>query len=394
MDIKETIATSIGALTLNKVRSLLTMLGVVIGVFAVISLVSLVEGVQNYVEDQFEDLGSNLIFVASGNVGYQGGRPGENLSSSNLKEKHLDLIETEARDYIEYVTPTIQTLKTVKYKTNSYYSSVIGVSYNADKIFAIYPKEGRFFNRSEQNTSSKVVIIGNVLYTKLFGNENPVKKNVKIDGHSYEVLGYLEKKNPDYDEALIIPYTTLRDDFEGTTIISIVAKARSGVDIKEAVERVELALYRDLNDDEFTVLTPDDILESIDSILGILTIALAAIAGISLLVGGIGIMNIMLVSVTERTKEIGLRKALGATSRDIKRQFMIEAVLISALGGLIGLLFGWLVTVLIKSFINASVPFWAIPLSLGFSILVGVVFGTYPAAKASEKDPIEALRYE
>jgi putative ABC transport system permease protein len=356
--------------------------------------VSLVEGVQNYVEEQFEDLGSNLIFVASGNVGYQGGRPGENLSSSNLKEKHIDLIETDARDYIEYVTPTIQTLKTVKYKTNSYYSSVIGVSFNADKIFAIYPKEGRFFNRSEQKSSSKVVIVGNVLYTKLFGNENPVGKNVKIDGHSYEVLGYLEKKNPDYDEALIIPYTTLRDDFEGTTIISIVAKARSNVPIDEAVERVELALYRDLNDDEFTVLTPDDILESIDSILGILTIALAAIAGISLLVGGIGIMNIMLVSVTERTKEIGLRKALGATSRDIKRQFMIEAVLISASGGLIGLFLGWLVTVLIRNLINATVPFWAIPLSLGFSILVGVVFGTYPAAKASEKDPIEALRYE
>jgi putative ABC transport system permease protein len=232
------------------------------------------------------------------------------------------------------------------------------------------------------------------LYTKLFRNENPIKKNVKIDGHSYEVIGVLEKKNPDYDESVIIPYTTLRDNFEGTTIISIVSKARSDVSLDEAAERVRFALYRDLNDDEFTVLTQDDILDSIDSILNILAIALTAIAGISLLVGGIGIMNIMLVSVTERTREIGLRKALGATSFDIKRQFMIEAVLISLSGGTIGLLLGWFSTLIIKNLINAAVPFWAIPLSLGFSLLVGVIFGTYPAAKASEKDPIEALRYK
>ena len=394
MNVKETLSAALKSLLLNKIRSFLTMLGVIIGVFAVISLVSLVGGIQNYVEDQFNDLGANLIFVSSGNNNYRGGRPGQNLSSSNLKEEHIELIEKEASDYIDYVTPTVQTVKTIKYKTNSSYTTIIGVSYTADKIFSINAAEGRFLNKSEVNNSSKSVVIGYAMKKKLFSQENPLKKNIKIDGKSYEVVGILAKKNPEYDEALIMPYTTLRDNFDGTTIISIVSKAKSQFPITKAAESVKLAMYRDLHDDEFSVMTQEDILESINSILGILAVALATISGISLLVGGIGIMNIMLVSVTERTREIGLRKALGATSFDIKRQFMIEAVIISLSGGLIGLLLGWLSTLAIKNLVRATVPFWAIPLALGFSIVVGVVFGTYPAAKASEKDPIEALRYE
>jgi len=394
VSVKETLSAALKSLLLNKIRSFLTMLGVIIGVFAVISLVSLVGGIQNYVEDQFNDLGANLIFVSSGNNNYRGGRPGQNLSSSNLKEEHIELIEKEASDYIDYVTPTVQTVKTIKYKTNSFYTTIIGVSYTADKIFSINAAEGRFLNKSEVNNSSKSVVIGYAMKKKLFSQENPLKKNIKIDGKSYEVVGILAKKNPEYDEALIMPYTTLRDNFDGTTIISIVSKAKSQFPITKAAESVKLAMYRDLHDDEFSVMTQEDILESINSILGILAVALATISGISLLVGGIGIMNIMLVSVTERTREIGLRKALGATSFDIKRQFMIEAVIISLSGGLIGLLLGWLSTLAIKNLVRATVPFWAIPLALGFSIVVGVVFGTYPAAKASEKDPIEALRYE
>ncbi len=394
MNVKETLSAALKSLLLNKIRSFLTMLGVIIGVFAVISLVSLVGGIQNYVEDQFNDLGANLIFVSSGNNNYRGGRPGQNLSSSNLKEEHIELIEKEAGDYIDYVTPTVQTVKTIKYKTNNFYTTIIGVSNTADKIFSINAAEGRFLNKSEVNNSSKSVVIGYAMKKRLFSQENPLKKNIKIDGKSYEVVGILAKKNPEYDEALIMPYTTLRDNFDGTTIISIVSKAKSQFPITKAAESVKLAMYRDLHDDEFSVMTQEDILESINSILGILAVALATISGISLLVGGIGIMNIMLVSVTERTREIGLRKALGATSFDIKRQFMIEAVIISLSGGLIGLLLGWLSTLAIKNLVRATVPFWAIPLALGFSVLVGVVFGTYPAVKASKKDPIEALRYE
>ena len=395
MNVKETLSAALKSLLLNKIRSFLTMLGVIIGVFAVISLVSLVGGIQNYVEDQFEDLGSNLIFVVSGNVGGGSSRGfGSAISSANLKEKHVDMIKSSAKDYIEIVSPQIQTYITVKYKTHSEYTFVFGVSFESDKLFNSSTQKGRYFSRTEQNNSARVAVLGYLLANDLFGDENPVNKTIKVDGKSYEVVGVLAQKSPDYDESIILPYTTVMDNFDKSSITAITAKAKKGVDLEEATRQVELALLRDLGSDQFTVMTQEDVLQSIDSILNILTIALVSISGISLLVGGIGIMNIMLVSVTERTKEIGLRKALGATSNDIKRQFMIEAVLISMSGGIIGLILGWLSTVIIRNLIKASVPFWAIPLALGFSVLVGVVFGTYPAVKASKKDPIEALRYE
>jgi len=394
MNVRETFKTALRSLSLNKIRSFLTMLGVIIGVFAVVSLVSLVQGVRNYVQDQFESLGSNLIFVASGNVGSGGGSPAQGLSSSNLKEEHADTIRLSAGDYIDLVTPTIQTMQPVKYKTQSYYSRIVGVNYQADKMFSTYAEDGRYFNKSEESSSARVAVIGYALNKKLFGEENSLNKKIKVDGKSYEIVGVLSEKNPDYDEALLIPYTTVLDNFKGASIISIVSKAKKDVNLDDAAEQVKLAMLRDLKSNEFTVMTQKDILDSIGSILNILTIALAAVSGISLVVGGIGIMNIMLVSVTERTREIGLRKALGATSKDIKLQFVIEAVLISLAGGILGLFFGWVATLAARPYLRAEIPFWAILMSLGFSIAVGVIFGTYPAVKASQKDPIEALRYE
>ena len=397
MNVRETLKTSLDSLRLNKVRSFLTMLGVIIGVFAVVSLVSLVQGVKNYVQDQFEALGSNLIFVVSGNIG--GGTNtfreyGKSFATINLKEDHVRLINSYAGDYIDAVTPMTQLAKTVRYKTKSYYAQIVGTNYQSDYIFNTFAEKGRYFNRSEENSKSRVAVIGFLLNEKLFGEESALGKKVKVDGKSYEIIGILGKKNPDYDESLIIPYTTTLDSFDNATILSIGAKAKKDVDFDEAMRQVEMSLLRDMDSDEFTVMTQKDILESIDSILGILTTALAAISGISLLVGGIGIMNIMLVSVTERTREIGLRKALGATSQNIKLQFLIESIIISLTGGVIGLAFGWLGTLAIRSFVRAEVPLWAVVMALGFSIAVGMVFGTYPAVKASKKDPIEALRYE
>lgn len=394
MNAKETLSAATASLLLNKARSFLTMLGVIIGVFAVISLVSLVGGIQNYVQGQFEDLGSNLIFVVNGSISATPGGFGGAMSSANLKEKHVNLITSSAKDYVDIVSPQVQTYITVKYKTKDKYASVFGINHESDKLFNSTTEKGRYISRTDQNNSSRVAVLGSLLARELFGDENPVNKTVKVDGKSYEVIGVLAKKGPDYDESIILPYTTVLDNFQGTSIVAITVKAKSSVNLEEVTRQVELALLRDLDSDQFTVMTQEDVLTSIESILGILTIALVSISGISLLVGGIGIMNIMLVSVTERTKEIGLRKALGATSADIKRQFMIEAVLISASGGIIGLILGWVSTLVIKNLIQARVPFWAIPLALGFSIIVGVVFGTYPAVKASQKDPIEALRYE
>jgi putative ABC transport system permease protein len=395
MNAKEILSTASKALLLNKVRSFLTMLGVIIGVFAVISLVSLVGGVQEYVVSSFEDLGSNLIFVVNGKIEMgQRQTAGSALVSTNLKEKHVDMIESTAKDYVDYITPQSQTYQTIKYKTEEYFLLLLGVNYEANDIFNSNIEKGRYFNRVEQENSSRVVVLGNNLGKKFFGEENPIGKKIKISGKSYEVVGLLAKKSPNYDESVILPYTTVMDEFSATGITSIVVKVKDNVDLEQAQQQVKLALLKDLKEDKFTVMTQEDILESIQNILNMLTIALASISGISLLVGGIGIMNIMLVSVAERTKEIGLRKALGATSSDIKNQFMAEAILISSLGGVLGLLLGWVTTIAIRPLIKAVIPVWAIPLALGFSLAVGIIFGTYPAVNASKKDPIEALRYE
>ncbi|HOS88610.1 MAG TPA: ABC transporter permease [bacterium] len=395
MNAKEILSTASKALLLNKVRSFLTMLGVIIGVFAVISLVSLVGGVQEYVVSSFEDLGSNLIFVVNGKIEMgQRQTAGSALVSTNLKEKHVDMIESTAKDYVDYITPQSQTYQTIKYKTEEYFLLLLGVNYEANDIFNSNIERGRYFNRVEQENSSRVVVLGNNLGKKFFGEENPIGKKIKINGKSYEVVGLLAKKSPNYDESVILPYTTVMDEFSATGITSIVVKVKDNVDLEQAQQQVKLALLKDLKEDKFTVMTQEDILESIQNILNMLTIALASISGISLLVGGIGIMNIMLVSVAERTKEIGLRKALGATSSDIKNQFMAEAILISSLGGVLGLLLGWVTTIAIRPLIKAVIPVWAIPLALGFSLAVGIIFGTYPAVNASKKDPIEALRYE
>ena len=395
MNAKEILSTASKALLLNKVRSFLTMLGVIIGVFAVISLVSLVGGVQEYVVSSFEDLGSNLIFIVNGKIEMgQRQTAGSALVSTNLKEKHVDMIKSTAEDYVDYITPQSQTYQTIKYKTEEYFLLLLGVNYEANDIFNSNIERGRYFNRVEQENSSRVVVLGNNLGKKFFGEENPIGKKIKINGKSYEVVGLLAKKSPNYDESVILPYTTVMDEFSATGITSIVVKVKDNVDLEQAQQQVKLALLKDLKEDKFTVMTQEDILESIQNILNMLTIALASISGISLLVGGIGIMNIMLVSVAERTKEIGLRKALGATSSDIKNQFMAEAILISSLGGVLGLLLGWVTTIAIRPLIKAVIPVWAIPLALGFSLAVGIIFGTYPAVNASKKDPIEALRYE
>jgi len=395
MNAKEILSTASKELLLNKVRSFLTMLGVIIGVFAVISLVSLVGGVQEYVVSSFEDLGSNLIFVVNGKIEMgQRQTAGSALVSTNLKEKHVDMIESTAKDYVDYITPQSQTYQTIKYKTEEYFLLLLGVNYEANDIFNSNIERGRYFNRVEQENSSRVVVLGNNLGKKFFGEENPIGKKIKINGKSYEVVGLLAKKSPNYDESVILPYTTVMDEFSATGITSIVVKVKDNVDLEQAQQQIKLALLKDLKEDKFTVMTQEDILESIQNILNMLTIALASISGISLLVGGIGIMNIMLVSVAERTKEIGLRKALGATSSDIKNQFMAEAILISSLGGVLGLLLGWVTTIAIRPLIKAVIPVWAIPLALGFSLAVGIIFGTYPAVNASKKDPIEALRYE
>lgn len=387
------IKTSIFSLLKNKVRSFLTMLGVIIGVFAVVSLVSVGIGIQNFVSDQFESLGSNNIFIAPGKLDFSDD-PAKSFTGNKFAEKHLDLIQTYAADYVKVITPSYRLSKTVSYKSINYSGTVVGSNENAQEIFNIEIINGRFLRPSDISAKARVAVIGPLVQKELFGKRDSLGQYVEIENKKYEVVGVFGEKAQDFDDNVFIPYTTAKDNLDVDNFSGFAAKAIDSNNIDETMKQIQMALLRDLDNDEFSVISQEDILSSIQNVLRMLTIGIGAIAGISLVVGGIGIMNIMLVSVTERTREIGLRKALGATPRVIAIQFLTESVLLSVGGGAIGLLLGWLLTIPAQQFIRTEVPWWTALLAFGFSVLVGVCFGTYPALQAGRKDPIEALRYE
>ena len=385
--------TSIRSLNVNRGRSVLTILGVVIGVFSVVTLVSIGRGMQNYIEDQFNALGSNLLFVAPGKADF-GGDPSASQTRNKLEERHVGLIKNSAGDMFVTVSPYVVAGANVKYKTKTYFANIQGIDSDDQKTYNYELQKGRFFTKAEQNTSAKVAIIGPLVVDELFGTRSPLDSRIKVNDETYLVIGTFKEKGSNFDDGVIVPYTSAKETFDIQYVSSIVAKVKNQEDVELATREIKIALLNDLKEDDFSVLSQTDILSTIQSILQILTIGIGSIAGISLLVGGIGIMNIMLVSVTERTREIGLRKALGATQFDIAYQFLIESVFLSIGGGFIGLILGWLGTFISAQFLRTEIPFWAILLAFGFSVFVGVVFGTYPALKAAKKDPVEALRYE
>jgi putative ABC transport system permease protein len=393
MKFGETIKTAVTALLHNKIRSFLTMLGVVIGVFAVVTLVSLVTGVQNYVKDQFDSLGANLMFISPGKSGFTGD-PGARYSTNKLTEKNIDTIMDNAGEYIDQISPSIMSAKTVTYKGKKYFSALEGVSEDQGELLKHKLLSGRFLSEADMTGNSRVALLGYNVSKELFGSQDPVGKTIQMDGKSFKVIGKLDKRAADEDDKVSIPYTTMQTVFETRSLSYIYLRAKDGVNIDEATKQIEIALYKDMNRDDFTVMSLEDIQGSIQEILGVLAVGLAAVAGISLLVGGIGIMNIMLVSVAERVSEIGLRKALGATEKNIATQFMIESILLSVIGGLFGLLCSVGVTELAQQYFRAEIPWWSVLLAFGFSVVVGLTFGTYPAIKASKLDPIEALRFE
>lgn len=393
MNFSESVFSAIRSLAANKLRSFLTMLGIIIGVFSVITLISLVKGVENFIVDRFNALGSNLIIVSPGNINLESD-PGLAYANNKLDQEHIDLIEKYAGEFTEYITPNIRMNKLITRKSDGYYGSVFGVNEYATKIVDLELAEGRFFTKMEVRESKKVAVIAPEIQKELFKEVNPIGHDVEIDGVNFEVIGVTKSKGRMSDDRIILPYTSAMDYFEVKNFSGITIKAKSDLDLDEARKQIKYAVRRDLKDDEFTVFTQKDILKSVGQILGVLSTALAAISGISLLVGGIGIMNIMLVTVTERTQEIGLKKALGATSRNIAIQFSVEALLLGLMGGLMGLSLAFLATFLARSFIRATVPLWGVLLSIIFSLVVGLLFGTYPAITAAKKDPVVALGYE
>jgi len=393
--LNELFLTAFKSLLSNKSRTMLTMLGIIIGVFAVITLISVGEGIQNYVTKQFSSLGSNLIFVTPGKLNLRGD-PGANFLANKLDEKHLDLIENYGSDYVENISPLMEIGKTLSFKNKTYYTELQGLNELGDKTYNIEISKGRFYNRNEVNASSKVVVIGSEIEKELFLNQDPLDKNIKIDDKVFKIIGVASEKGSSIDRRAFLPYTSAKKYFNIQRFSGIAMETKNFVNPDSAIKRIELALLRDLDEDEFTVISQKDLLNSFTSILSTITLGIGAIAAISLLVGGIGIMNIMLVTVTERTREIGLRKAVGATPNNIAFQFLIEATSLSVLGGIIGMAISGIAVLLIRNYANfdATIPGWALLLAFFFSLLVGVLFGTYPALKAAKKDPIEALRYE
>lgn len=391
MNFLEVIKTSRKAVLSNKVRSALTMLGVIIGVSAVILLIAIGRGVQNYISDQFASLGSNLVFVMPGKGFGQNGPPS---TSNKLDDKHISILENQTGELIDKLTPEIVANKNLSYRNQNFYGSIIGLGNDGAEVFNFEAKDGRLFNQAEANSGDRVVVIGPVVKEELFGSSDAIGKKIKIEDKTFTVVGVFKEKSQSFDDGTFMPRKTMENELKIKTFLAIVIKVKDEQNIARHMKAFERALLRDLKQDDFTVQSQSEILGSIQSIIQILTIGLGSIAGISLLVGGIGIMNIMLVSVTERTREIGLRKALGATNNNIALQFLVESIMLSVSGGAIGIILGWLMAFIPRSYIRTEVTWWAILLAFGFSAFVGILFGTYPAVKASKKDPIEALRYE
>lgn len=392
------------AIWINKSRSFLTMLGVIIGVGSVVMLTSIGNGLQSYVSDQFDALGANTVLIFPGDIFGEGG--GFNQESqvnaiANSKLKMSDVAEIQRlREFVAIAIPFITQNDKVAYRGEEKSVTVVGSTHE-------YPiaqsntktEKGRFFTKVENTSKEKVIVLGYDVADKLFGKIDPIGKKVKLGNQTYSVIGVQEKAGssfggPSFDTYVFIPNETFFKQYDNDTLVEIIVKTTSTDNVAESIEAIEDELGKTLDDDEFSVIDQSQILETINEILGVMTIGLGGIASISLLVGGIGIMNIMLVSVTERTREIGLRKALGATPKVILLQFLIEAAILSVLGGFIGLVIAYLGTIAIQSFFPAKVTLDAVMLAFGVSTAVGLIFGAAPASRASKLSPIEALRYE
>lgn len=396
MDIRETVNSAATAILANRLRSFLTILGIVIGVTSVILLTSLVSGLRTFIISQIQGLGSNLIFVIPGRIG--GARSPGGVQANRLTLADAANLKIKLAPDAE-VSAVIQRSATLKY-TNKLDkgASVFGVQANYPKLISIEIKQGRFFTTSEAESGKRVAVVGTSVVDILFGSQPALGKTTDIAGLKYQIVGIAAKRGSilgiDQDNSALIPLSSAQKQFGIDRLNTIYISANRPEGVKSVQEKATVILKKRLSEDEFSVLTQEQTLSTVSQITRVLTLALGGIAAISLVVGGVGVMNIMLVSVTERTREIGLRKALGARPADIRNQFLIEAITLSGLGGAIGIFLGIIFSFIVGQFIQTSITWWSVVLSFGVSTLVGIIFGVAPALRASRLDPIEALRYE
>lgn len=406
MNFTNLIKIALKALGNNKMRGFLTMLGIIIGVASVITMLAIGQGSKKSIQTQISEMGSNMIMISPG-ADRRGGVRQSAASMETLKLKDFEDITNETR-YLSAVSPTVNSSGQAIYGANNKPTTVYGVNESYLEIRQLKVEDGEMFSEQDIATAAKVCVIGKTVVDELFQNgEDPLGKIVRFNKIPFRVIGVLKSKGynsmgMDQDDLILAPYTTIQKRVLAITHLQgVQASALKEEYTNQAIDEIAEILRRNHKlqedqEDDFTIRSMEEMSKMMTSTTDLMTILLAAVAGISLLVGGIGIMNIMYVSVTERTKEIGLRMSIGAKGRDILAQFLIESILISVTGGVIGIVFGIGAAFLVKILVNFPIAIqeWTILLSFAVCSLTGIFFGWYPAKKASQLDPIEAIRYE
>ncbi len=410
LNFSQNIRSALRALLANKLRSALTMLGIVIGVGSVVALLSVGTGAQSSITSQISNIGANVITVYSGtrNSSAPSGAGGGATAPLTYEESQ----QLNGLEGVAAVSPQVQSRQTLKYQSSQTSVQVVGVEPDYATVHPDQLDHGRFISAADVTNKSRVAVVGSQVVTDLFGGLDPVGKSIKINGILFQVVGVLKEQGSggfgfSRDSTTYVPITTAMARLSNSRVgsqksvstIEVSATSSDSIDTAIAAITAKLRTLHKLSVGEaadFTVQSQTDILSAATSVTTTLTVFLGAIAGISLLVGGIGVMNIMLVSVTERTREIGLRKAVGAKRRDILYQFLTETLVMSILGGVIGIIIGWGIAEAVSAagLMTTVVSIESVALAFGFSAAIGVFFGLYPANRAAGLKPIEALRYE
>jgi putative ABC transport system permease protein len=402
MRFSETARLALESLYANKFRSALTMLGMIIGVFSVITLVSLGQGARNYVLKEFQSMGANFIVIQPGKTDRKS-MMGPPLGSAKKKMTMADVVALERKAYtLDAVSGILLGTAQVRFEESLLNVNCFGVSEQFPKIIAIQPSIGDFFSAEDVQGGRRVAVIGSNVAKHLFDTENPLGKLIKVNGTQYRVTAVLKsmgnKLGLNIDEIIFIPVSAALRLFNEDKLLGIRAKSSSRASLDDAVNEIsEILKERRNGDEDFTIITQRSMMETLDGILNMLSYVLGGIASISMLVGGVGIMNIMLVSVTERISEIGIRRAVGARRRDILYQFLVEAFVLTIFGGFLGVSAALILThgaLIFYPDFDMRPPLWAVAGAFGLSLLVGMIFGVWPARSASRIETLDALRQE